>query len=103
MTLSNEATQPQVSSGHGCTRGLRISSFTVTAAFAKAASVAALSPASQVKMWFGWVRLPCPTSSLPAMSSRIVTASGAIDGCGSTIAGSSSYSTSTASTPSAAA
>ncbi len=50
VTLSNEATQPQVSSGHGCTRGLRISSRTVTAALANAASVADLSPASHVKM-----------------------------------------------------
>jgi len=45
--LLNEATQPQVSSGQGCTRGFRISSRTVTGAAAKTASVAALSRVNQ--------------------------------------------------------
>ena len=75
VALLNEATQPQVSSGQGCTRGLRISSRTVTAAPSKAASAAALSPASQVKMWLGCVRGPWPTSFLSAMSSRMTGAS----------------------------
>jgi hypothetical protein len=51
---------------------------------------AALSPASQVKMWLGWVRGPWPTSFFSAMSSRITGASGAMAFFGSTMAGNSS-------------
>ena len=78
-------------------------SFTVTGALAKAASVAALSPASQVKMWLWCSRGPWAPLVLPARSSRSTGASGFRASKGSSTTGSSSYSTCTASTPSAAA
>ena len=71
-----------------------MSCFTVTSASAKARSVAPLSPTSQWKM-----RL----SVLPSLSVRKTGASGSRALNGSTTTGSGSYSTSTASTPSAAA
>ena len=67
---------------------------TTTSAWAKALSVAARSPASQWK-----ARL----SFLSFLSVRSTCAPGASAWKGSTITGSGSYSTSTASTPSAAA
>ncbi len=68
-------------------------SLTFTSAVASARSASALSPASQWK-----ARL----SFLSFLSLRNTGAPGASDLCGSTITGSGSYSTSTASTPSAA-
>ena len=53
--------------GAGWTRGYSMSWVTTTSALAKTASVAALSPDSQSKMWL---------SVLPSMSSRITGASG---------------------------
>ena len=75
-------------------RGMYRSCLTTTSASARARSVAALSPTSQWKMWL---------SFLPSLSVRSTGASGSSALNGSTTTGSGSYSTSTASTPSAAA
>ena len=60
----------------------------VTSALSKAASVAALSPISQVKMWLWCLRGPWAPSVLSLRSSRSTGASGAIALNGSTMAGS---------------
>ncbi len=70
-----------------------MSCFTVTSASAKARSVAARSPVSQCQMWL---------SVFPSLSVRSTVAPGSRAFLGSTTTGSGSYSTSTASTPSAA-
>ena len=84
LTLSRSATVPQVSSGAGCERGYSMSQDTTTSAAAKTASVAALSPASQSKMWL---------SRLPSMSSRITGTPGSSAFLASITTGSGSYST----------
>ena len=58
---------------------------------------------AQMKMWLWCSRLPCAPSVLPARSSRSTGAPGSSALYGSITTGSSSYSTITASTPSAAA
>ena len=70
-----------------------MSCLTTTSASAKAFSVAARSPASQCQMWL---------SFLSFLSVRSTGAPGSSALKGSTTTGSGSYSTSTASTPSAA-
>ncbi len=84
VTGSISATAPQVSSGAGCERGYSMSWVTTTSAAAKAASVAARSPADQSKMWL---------SRWPATSSRITGAPGSRARVASTTTGSGSYST----------
>src|SRR6266568_8198677 len=94
VTLSKSATAPQVSSGAGCTRGYSTSCSTTTSASANTASVRALSPADQSKMWL---------SVVPSLSSQITGASGSVARRASTTAGSGSYSTSISSSASLAA
>ena len=91
LTLSNEATHWQVSSGHGWhARVLDELLDRDRRALSNAASAAALSPASQVKMWFGCLRGPWAPSFLSSMSSRMTGASSSIAFIGSTLTGSSS-------------
>jgi hypothetical protein len=94
LTRSKSATAPMVSIGAGCTLGYTISSLTTTSALSNTASVAALSPASQSKMWL---------SVLPSLSSRITAASGSSALRALTTGGSGSYSTSISSSASRAA
>lgn len=90
FTLSNEATDWQVSSGEGCVRWSTSISLMVTSALANTASVASLSPMAHSKIWFGCLRGPCAPVILSLMSSRRIGASGSMDFNGSTIQGSAS-------------